>query len=143
MIMINRARPVIMPATSVGHDGGHGDPTRIHQDLCRAAVACPRPSRWPQAGELEFRYRGAFVYVQAHLPDGTVQPLIRLRYGGSARHWGFGLYLASNDHYQNQTLPSGSPNGSPEEALDTACHLYLDNPSDHPNHPRRTSESDH
>ena len=83
---------------------------------------------WPQAGELEFRCRGAFVYVEAHLPDGTVQPLIRLRYGGSARHWGFGLYLASSDRYENQILPSGFPSGSPEEALDCVCRLYLDNP---------------
>jgi hypothetical protein len=45
-------------------------------------------AHWPQAGELRFRYRGAFVYVEAHLPDGTVQPLVRLRYGGSASHWG-------------------------------------------------------
>jgi hypothetical protein len=85
-------------------------------------------AHWPQAGELEFRYRGAFVYVQAHLPDGTMQPLIRLRYGGSARHWGFGLYLASSDRYENQILPSGFPSGTPEEALDCACRLYLDNP---------------
>ena len=82
---------------------------------------------WPQAGELEFRYRGVFVYVEAHLPDGTTQPLIRLRYGGSARHWGFGLYLASSDRYENQILPSGFPSGSPEEALDCACRLYMDN----------------
>ncbi len=112
----------------VGHDVGHSYPTGVRQDLCRATVACPRQAHWPQAGELEFRYRGAFVYVQAHLPDGTVQPLIRLRYGGSARRWGFGLYLASSDRYENQTLPSGFPSGSPEEALDCACRLYLDNP---------------
>jgi len=85
-------------------------------------------AHWPQAGELEFRYRGAFVYVQAHLPDGTVQPLIRLRYGGSARLWGFGLYLASSGKYEDQILPSGLPIGSPEEALDCAGGLYLSDP---------------
>jgi hypothetical protein len=53
--------------------------------------------------------------LEAHLPDGTVQPLIRLRYGGSAQHWGFGLYLASSDRYENQILPSGFPSDSPEE----------------------------
>lgn len=41
-----------------------------------------------------------------------------LAYGGSARHWGFGLYLASSGRYENQILPSGFPSGSPEEALD-------------------------
>ena len=56
---------------------------------------------------------------------------------------GFGLYLASSDRYENQTLPSGFPSGSPEEALDCACRLYLDNPSDSPSYTRRTSETDH
>jgi len=83
---------------------------------------------WPQVGSLDLRYRGAFAYVDAHLPDGEVLPLLRLRYGGSARHWGFGLYLASSGRYENQILPSGFPSGSPEEALDCACGLYLDNP---------------
>ena len=85
--------------------------------------------RWPQVKDLEVRYRGQFFYVQAELADGTTQPLIRLRYGGSAHHWGFGLYLASSDKYENQILPSGFPTGSPEEALDCACDLYLDNPA--------------
>lgn len=87
---------------------------------------------WPQVASLDFRYRGAFAYVDAHLPDGEVLPLLRLRYGGSARHWGFGLYLASTGRYENQTLPSGFPSGSPEEALDCACGLYLDNPATQP-----------
>jgi hypothetical protein len=83
-------------------------------------------ARWPQISSLEFRYRGAFAYVDAQLQDGTTQPMIRLRYSGSARHWGFGLYLASSGRYENQILPSGFPTGSPEEALDCACYLYLD-----------------
>jgi hypothetical protein len=85
--------------------------------------------RWPQVTNLDVRYRGQFAYVEAQLADGTTQPLIRLRYGGSAQHWGFGLYLASSDRYENQILPSGFPTGSPEEALDCACGLYLDNPA--------------
>ena len=82
-------------------------------------------ARWPQVTNLEVRYRGQFAYAEAHLADGTVQPLIRLRYGGSARHWGFGLYLASSGKYEDQILPSGLPIGSPEEALDCAGRLYL------------------
>ncbi|HEV8556501.1 MAG TPA: hypothetical protein VGR06_08925 [Actinophytocola sp.] len=86
-------------------------------------------AHWPQVKALEVRYRGQFAYVEAQLADGTTQPLIRLRYGGSAQHWGFGLYLASSDRYENQILPTGFPTGSPEEALDGACRLYLDNPA--------------
>lgn len=82
-------------------------------------------AHWPQISSLEFRYRSAFAYVDAQLQDGTTQPMIRLRYSGSARHWGFGLYLASSGRYENQILPSGFPTGSPEEALDCACNLYL------------------
>ena len=81
--------------------------------------------KWPQLAAVDVRYRGQFAYADAHLADGTIQPLIRLRYGGSARHWGFGLYLASSGKYEDQILPSGLPFGSPEEALDCACGLYL------------------
>jgi hypothetical protein len=98
--------------------------------------------RWPQVTGLEFRYRGAFAYVDAHLPDGDVLPLLRLRYGGSAQHWGFGLFLASNDRYENQLLPSGLPSGTPEEALDCACDLYLNDPTAWIQ-PRRTNRRDH
>lgn len=120
--MINQDGPVIMPWGRMVVMATPPESTRISvgQRLQTHAQA-----RWPQAGELEFRYRGAFVYVEAHLPDGTVQPLLRLRYGGSARHWGFGLYLASSGKYEDQVLPSGLPIGSPEEALDCAGVLYL------------------
>lgn len=95
----------------------------------RQRLSTHAQARWPQITSVDVRYHGAFAYVQAQLADGTTQPLIRLRYGGSARHWGFGLYLASSDRYENQTLPSGFPSGSTEEALDCACGLYLDDPA--------------
>ncbi|WP_409468420.1 hypothetical protein [Streptomyces sp. HC307] len=53
---------------------------------------------------------------------------MRLRYGGSASTWGFALYLASTDKYEDTTLPTGSFAGTPEEALDCACGLYLTAP---------------
>jgi hypothetical protein len=72
-----------------------------------------------------------------------VQLLIGLRYGGSVRHWGFGLYLASCDRYENQILLSGFPSDSLAEALDCARRLCLDGPPDQGRHdPRRTSETD-
>lgn len=100
-------------------------------------------NNWPQIQDLDERYRGQFAYITAELADGTIQPLIRLRYGGTARHWGFGLYLASNDKYENQILPSGLPIGSPEEALDCAAASTSTTPSDNRTDPRRTSNSDH
>lgn len=95
----------------------------------RQRLSAHAQTHWPQVTSLDVRYRREFAYVEAQFSDGTTQPLIRLRYGGSARHWGFGLYLASSGRYENQILPSGFPTGSPEEALDCACGLYLDNPA--------------
>lgn len=81
--------------------------------------------RWPQLAELTVRFRGGFAYVQGQLADGEMLPLCRLRYTGSASTWGFGLYLASSDRYEDQILPTGSFAGLPEDALDCACGLYL------------------
>ena len=84
---------------------------------------------WPQLTSLQLRHRGAFAYVDGELADGTTLPLCRLRYRGSARTWGFAIYLASSDSYQDSVLPSGYSAGTPEEALDCACGLYLNNPA--------------
>jgi hypothetical protein len=53
--------------------------------------------RWPQLAGIDVRFRGAFAYVTARLPDGDTMPLMRLRYGGSAARWGFAIYLASKN----------------------------------------------
>ena len=39
------------------------------------------------------------------------------------------IYLASTDKYEDSFLPNGTPSGSPEEALDCACGLYLGDPT--------------
>jgi hypothetical protein len=57
--------------------------------------------RWPQLDSIHVRFRGAFGYVTARLPDGDSMPLMRLRYGGSAARWGFAIYLASKDSYHD------------------------------------------
>jgi hypothetical protein len=50
---------------------------------------------------------------------------MRLRYGGSATRWGFAIYLASGNGYRDSILPTGTFAGSPQDALDCACDLYL------------------
>jgi len=85
--------------------------------------------RWPQLAGIGVRFRGQFAYVTGQLPDGSEQPLCRLRYGGYASTWGFAIYRASHDDYQDSFLPSGQPAGTPEEALDCACGLYLGDPT--------------
>lgn len=85
--------------------------------------------RWPALTEVNVRHRGGFAYVSGGLADGTTLPLFRLRYGGYANQWGFAIYLASRDGYQDSALPSGYPIGTAEEALDCACGLYLGDPT--------------
>ena len=86
-------------------------------------------ARWPQLTSVDVRHRANFSYVDGVLTDGTVTKLCRLRYSGSAHLWGFAIYRASHDDYQDSVLPSGLPTGTPEEALDTACGLYLNDPT--------------
>jgi len=85
--------------------------------------------RWPQLAGVEVRFRGQFAYVSAVRADDERVPLMRLRYGGSAARWGFAIYLASKDGYEDSLLPNGYSAGTPEDALDTACGLYLGDPT--------------
>jgi hypothetical protein len=80
---------------------------------------------WPQLTDLHVRHRGAFAYVEGELAGGDTVKLMRLRYGGTASRWGFALYLASSEQYQDAVLPTGSLSGTPEDALDCACGLHL------------------
>jgi hypothetical protein len=81
--------------------------------------------RWPQLGFTSVRYRANFAYIDALLPDGSTQKLCRLRYVGSAHGWQFAIYRASHD----AIFPTGLPAGTCEDALDTACDLYLSDPT--------------
>jgi len=85
--------------------------------------------RWPALASVTVKHRAGFAYVAGHLPDGEDLPLCRLRYGGSASLWGFAIYRASHDDYEDSFLPTGNMAGTPEDALDTACGLYLGDPT--------------
>lgn len=85
--------------------------------------------RWPELSGVDVKFRGAFAYVTGTTASGETLPLMRLRYGGSAARWGFAIYLASKDGYQEAALPTGVFAGAPEDALDTACGLYLGDPT--------------
>lgn len=84
---------------------------------------------WPQLSGVAVRYRGPYAYIDGELPDGEILPLMRLRYGGSATRWGFAIYLASSNGYQDSALPTGAFAGSPQAALDCACSLYMTHPN--------------
>ncbi|MFF4761815.1 hypothetical protein [Streptomyces sp. NPDC001292] len=99
-------------------------PESTKSSLAQKLTAHARTA-WPQLAGLDIRHRGQFAYVDGELPEGETVKLMRLRYGGSASTWGFALYLASSDKYEDTILPTGSFAGTPEEALDCACGLYL------------------
>jgi hypothetical protein len=80
---------------------------------------------WPQLHKVEVTCRGTFAYAAGVLPGGEQIPLFRLRYGGSAHSFGFAIYSAARDRYEDAVLLTGFPTGTPQEALDTACTLYL------------------
>jgi hypothetical protein len=86
-------------------------------------------SRWPELDGINVRFRANFAYVDGRHSDGSLIRLCRLRYGGSASTWGFAIYRASHDDYEDSVLPNGMPVGGPEEALDCACGLYLNDPT--------------
>ena len=98
--------------------------TSLQQRLSAHARA-----HWPQLAGVRVRSRGAFTYVDGQLLDGDTLPLMRLRYGGSAARWGFAMYLASKDGYEDAVLPTGAFAGLPEDALDCAAGLYLADPT--------------
>jgi len=85
--------------------------------------------RWPQIASLQIRHRGTFSYVDATLTDATTVKLCRLRYVGSASHWQFAIYRASHDDYDESVFFTGLPLGTCQDALDTACGLYLNDPT--------------
>jgi hypothetical protein len=95
----------------------------LHQRLSEHAR-----QRWPALTEVRLRHRAGFAYVDGVLANGEVLRLCRLRYAGSASQWGFAIYRASHDDYEDSFLPTGSMGGTAEDALDTACGLYLNDP---------------
>jgi hypothetical protein len=82
-------------------------------------------THWPQLDTVHLNYRGGFAYVFGVLPSGEQIPLCRLRYGGSAHSFGFAIYSAARERYEDALLRTGLPTGTPQEALDTACTIHL------------------
>ncbi len=80
---------------------------------------------WPVLADVQVRFRSNFAYVDGRLTDDEVIKLCRLRYTGSATTWGFAIYRASHDDYEDSFLPTGLTAGSPQDALDCACGLYI------------------
>src|SRR6185312_11461645 len=114
--------------------------------MMRHMPAIPEPTRssvivrlldhaetnWPQLAKVRARYHGSFAYITGVLRNGEQIPLFRLRYGGSAHSFGFAIYSAARDRYEDAVLLTGSTAGTPQEALDTPCTGHLAAPRHEP-----------
>ena len=93
--------------------------------LNHLAAAGSRREELAAAGQVRARYHGSFAYITGVLRNGEQIPLFRLRYGGSAHSFGFAIYSAASNRYEDALLRTGLPAGTPQEALDTACTVHL------------------
>ena len=103
-------------------------PPQSAKDSLTARLNDHARTRWPELAGVELRFRANFAYVDGRDADGAAvaQPAELDR--GSVHLWGFAIYRASHNDYEDSFLPTGTPIGTAEEALDCACGLYLNNP---------------
>ena len=102
---------------------GHGDRQAKSSIILRLLDHAEH--NWPQLTNVQAGYHSSFAYITGVLPGSEQIPLFRLRYGGSARSFGFAIYSPARDRYQDAILLTGLPTRSPQQALDTACTLHI------------------
>ena len=112
---------------SIGHHGCMQVPRARLKTLLSGQLDFYASKRWPQLEEVTIRWHGG--YVTGHLPGDEEPPLSRLHYHGSDTDWGFALYQASAQTYDDALLPNGHPTGTPEGAVDCALGLNFADPS--------------
>jgi hypothetical protein len=131
----------IMPATASRWrpDAASGDneampvPSRRLKELIEGTVDHHASQRWPALEEVTIRWRGSYGYLTGYLSeddDDTIK-LCRIQYLGDPDAWAFAIWQASSDSYADAVLLDGSFTGHPNQALDTACTLYLADTGDH------------
>ena len=69
---------------------------------------------WPQLAKVRARYHGSFAYITGVLYGHQI-PLFRRRYGGSAHSFGFAIYSAASNRYEDAVLLTGSPSAHPKK----------------------------
>jgi hypothetical protein len=86
------------------------------QTSLRQRLTARARERWPDLVDLRIRCRAGFAYIDGVLATGDQLRLCRLRYAGYANRWGFAIYRASHDDYQDSYLPTerwGAPPRTP------------------------------
>ena len=108
-------------------------PSRRLKELIEGTVDHHASQRWPALKEVTIRWRGSYGYMTGYLSednDDTIK-LCRIQYLGDPDAWAFAIWQASSDSYTDAVLLDGSFTGHPNQALDTACTLYLADTGDH------------
>lgn len=84
-------------------------------------------SRWPHIDELTVRQRAGYVYVGARLAgEAEAMKLCRLRATEDPERWHVAVYRYSNERYDDESWGLGPGTGTMEQALDSACQLYVE-----------------
>ena len=109
-------------------------PTRRLKELIEGTLDHHASQRWPALEEVTICWRGSYGYLTGYLSEDDEDqiPLCRIQYLGDPEEWAFAIWQASTDTYTDAVLLDGQPTGHPDQALDTACTLYLSAPSDRP-----------
>ncbi len=108
-------------------------PSRRLKDLIEGTVDHHASQRWPALEEVTISWRGSYGYLTGYLSedDDDQIKLCRIGYLGGEDDWTFAIYQASSDTYTQSVLLNGQPTGHPNDALDTACTLYLADTANH------------
>lgn len=85
--------------------------------------------RWPALDKIQLPYRAGFAYVDGVLADGEVIKLCRLRYAGYANQWGFAIYRASHDDYEDSYPPTGTMGRYRRRSPRHRLRPYLNDPT--------------
>ena len=105
-------------------------PPRRLKELIEGTVDHHASQRWPALEEVTISWRGSYGYLTGYLSeddDDTIK-LCRIQYLGDDTEWAFAIWQASSDSYADAVLLDGHRTGHPNQALDTACTLYLASP---------------
>ncbi len=112
-------------------------PSRRLKELIEGTVDHHASQRWPALEEVTISWRGSYGYLTGYLSeddDDTIK-LCRIQYLGDDTEWAFAIWQASTGSYADAVLLGGHRTGHPNQALDTACTLYLASPGDQPAEP--------